>query len=194
MSGGRESTGMTLRALDLVAATTGLLVLSPVLAVTAVMVKVTSPGPAFFVQPRVGRKERRFHCIKFRTMAVGAPVAGTHEVSASYVTALGRTLRRFKIDELPQLLNVLRGEMSIVGPRPCLPSQVELIEERRKRGVFEARPGITGPAQVKGVDMSVPAELAELDQTWVRRPTLGGYVTCIFQTLIGGGSGDRVRE
>ena len=99
-----------------------------------------------------------FTCYKFRTMAQGAPLAGSHEVSGSWITPIGRRLRSLKLDELPQLFNVLRGDMSLVGPRPCLPNQAEVIAARRARDVFNIRPGITGIAQLTSIDMSKPEQ------------------------------------
>ena len=128
-----------------------------------IAVRLMSPGPGLFAQPRVGKGETIFTCYKFRTMAVDAPQAGTHEVAPSHITPLGHFLRRTKIDELPQIWNVARGEMSLVGPRPCLPNQTELIDRRRKLGVFDCVPGITGLAQVGGTDMSEPDKLARID-------------------------------
>jgi O-antigen biosynthesis protein WbqP len=113
---------------------------------------------------------------------------------ASAVTPFGRFLRRTKLDELPQLWNVLKGEMSLVGPRPCLPNQEELIAERQKRGVFAVRPGITGLAQVNEIDMSEPARLAEVDERMIRTLTLKDYFRYLVLTLTGKGSGDRVRS
>jgi O-antigen biosynthesis protein WbqP len=113
----------------------------------------------------------------------------THQVQASSVTLLGEHLRRFKIDELPQLCNVLIGDMSLVGPRPCLPSQTALVEARRQRGVFEVRPGITGLAQVNGVDMSDANRLAEIDAQYVRTQSLMGDFRLILATLRGQGVG-----
>src|SRR5690606_22830348 len=113
------------------------------------------------------RGEAVFVCYKLRTMAPGTPDRGTHEVSVAAVTPLGRFLRKMKLDELPQLWNVLVGEMSLVGPRPCLTSQGAVIAARRARGVYAVRPGVTGPAQVLGVDMSTPEQLAEIDASWV---------------------------
>jgi lipopolysaccharide/colanic/teichoic acid biosynthesis glycosyltransferase len=127
-------------------------------------------------------------------MAEGTVVAGTHEVSAAAVTALGRVLRRVKLDELPQLWNVIRGDMSLVGPRPCLPSQQRLIEERRVRGVYEVRPGITGRAQVIGLDMSRPLELAIEDARWAHAPNLKDYLRLIILTAVGKGQGDAIRQ
>lgn len=127
-------------------------------------------------------------------MALGTRVAGTHEVSAASVTSVGKFLRSSKLDELPQLWNVLRGEMSLVGPRPCLPVQEELIEERRKRGVLEVLPGITGLAQVEGIDMSDPQKLASRDADYTNSRSFGLDLKIIARTLFGGGSGDRVHR
>ncbi|WP_338036649.1 sugar transferase [Arvimicrobium flavum] len=180
------------RAFDIVAALTALIFLSPVMAWIAVKVRRSSPGNAIFAQERVGRGERIFRCYKFRTMYEEAPNAGSHEVATSWVTPLGEMLRRHKFDELPQLWNVLRGEMSLVGPRPCLPAQTEMIEARRAAGVFSVRPGITGSAQLAGIDMSTPERLAEVDKRYVESRTFVGDMCIIFATIAGRGSGDAV--
>ena len=182
------------RVLDLVAATVGLVVLAPVIAVVMVLIRIETPGPALFRQTRVGRDERPFTCLKLRTMARDTPNAPSHEVSGSAVTRLGRFLRRSKLDELPQLWNIARGEMSLVGPRPCLPSQTELIAERRARGLYAIRPGVTGPAQLAGIDMSDPVRLAEADRAYLDTMSLGSDLRMIVQTLLGRGHGDRVRD
>lgn len=185
---------VAIRGLDLVAACAGLVVTAPIVLALAVAVQATSAGPGLFAQPRLGRGERPFTCYKLRTMAVGTVSAATHEVSAAAVTPLGRILRRLKLDELPQLWNVLVGEMSLVGPRPGLPSQTELREERRALGIFHVRPGVTGPGQVAGADMSDPARLAALDATFAHRPTVAAYIKYVLLTVIGRGQGDRVRS
>jgi O-antigen biosynthesis protein WbqP len=118
--------------------------------------------------------------------------APSHEVSASAVTPLGRRLRALKLDELPQLWNVLRGHMSLVGPRPCLPSQTKLIAARRQRGLHTIRPGITGIAQVAGIDMSDPARLAAKDAEYLTRMSLRFDLQLLLATLLGNGRGDRV--
>jgi O-antigen biosynthesis protein WbqP len=182
-----------IRCCDVAAALAGGLLALPVILVAGLLVRLDSSGPAFFRQARVGLHEQTFTCYKLRTMVAGAPNAGTHEVSAASVTPLGRRLRRLKIDELPQLWNVLRGEMSLVGPRPCLPGQTQLIEERRARGVYHVRPGITGRAQVAGVDMSTPLELAIEDAVWARRPNLADYLRLVALTVMGKGQGDAIR-
>ena len=145
------------RLVDICAALFGLVLSSPLVAVAVLAIRRESPGPAIFRQQRVGRWGREFTCYKLRTMYVGTAHLPTHETQASAVTPLGQKLRRWKLDELPQLFNVLTGEMSLVGPRPCLPTQTALIEARRTRNVFAVRPGITGLAQVRGIDMSEPA-------------------------------------
>ena len=116
----------------------------------------------------------------------------THLADASAVTPLGRILRKSKLDEVPQLWNVLKGEMSLVGPRPCLYSQEELVWEREKRGVFDARPGVTGMAQVMGIDMSTPQLLAEMDSKMLQGITIKNYFEYITITLFGAGFGDRI--
>ncbi len=171
------------RTLDIAAAIAGLIVLAPVCLVVALLVALTSRGPVLFRQERVGRYEQTFICNKFRTMKQGTAQRGTHEISASALTAVGSVLRALKLDELPQLWNVLVGEMSLVGPRPCLPNQKKLITERRARDVFIATPGITGLAQVEGIDMSRPERLAEVDQTYIRTRSMGMDLTLILRTL-----------
>ena len=134
------------RALDAAAALAGLVVLSPVLLAVAAAVRLSSPGPALYVQDRVGRQGRLFRCAKFRTMRVGAEAGGSVTTAAdARVTRVGRFLRRWKLDELPQLWNVLSGSMSLVGPRPDVPGYADRLEGEDRR-VLELRPGITGPA------------------------------------------------
>lgn len=182
-----------LRLMDVGISLVGGLVALPVILVLAVAIRLTSPGPALFKQARLGREERVFTLYKLRTMAVGTPNSASHEVSGSYVTSLGSLLRRLKLDELPQLWNVLTGDMSLVGPRPGLPQQQALTEARRKRGIFAVRPGVTGPAQVNGVDMSTPEELAAADRAYVQSPTIASYCRYLLLTLAGRGRGDAVR-
>jgi lipopolysaccharide/colanic/teichoic acid biosynthesis glycosyltransferase len=148
-------------------------------------------GSPLFRQTRVGRHQKPFVLVKFRTMRPGTASVASHLADAASITRWGRFLRRTKLDELPQLWNVLKGEMSLVGPRPCLFNQEELIQERAKRGVFEARPGITGLAQTRGVDMSTPALLAETDAAMLASLRLPDYFRYIFLTVAGRGQGDR---
>jgi lipopolysaccharide/colanic/teichoic acid biosynthesis glycosyltransferase len=182
------------RGLDIVASAFGLVAFSPVLLSTWFLIRMQGDGPSIFAQERVGRRGRVFTCYKFRTMAVGTVQAGTHEVLGSSVTPLGARLRRLKIDELPQLWNVLKGDMSLIGPRPCLPSQEELVMRRSAAGVLDVRPGISGLAQVNGIDMSNPEQLVEWDARYIALRGLILDVKLIFQTVRGGGRGDRVAK
>jgi len=177
---------LTKRILDIVAAAAGLILLAPVFVLVAILVSVTSRGPFLFRQERVGRDERTFICNKFRTMHQGTAQRGTHEISRDALTPAGSFLRKLKLDELPQLWNVFLGEMSLVGPRPCLPNQKTLIAERRARNVFCVPPGITGLAQIQSVDMSEPQRLAEIDQIYIRTRSFGGDLLLIFRTFFGG--------
>lgn len=181
------------RLVDLAFAVAILLFLWWVLAIVWAVIRLNSPGPALFRQARVGRHGRLFTCYKFRTMRQGTAQAGTHQVAASAVTGkLGEFLRRTKLDELPQVWNILRNEISLVGPRPCLPVQVELIEARRRRGVLEAQPGITGLAQIEGIDMSDPERLARKDAEYVRLQSLVLDLKILLGTALGRGQGDKI--
>jgi len=182
-----------IRILDVVLSAVGLVTGSPLLALLWVLGWLENRSP-IFQQVRLGRHRQPFTLVKFRTMRRDTDNVPTHMVSASSVTPLGRFLRRTKLDELPQLWNVLLGEMSLVGPRPGLPSQTVLTEARARAGVFEARPGITGLAQLQGIDMSTPEALAEVDARMLSELTAARYLKLIFVTVLGGGGGDRVRE
>lgn len=181
------------RGFDFLVSLTALILLMPIMLVVAIIVRKTSAGGALFAQERVGLHEKGFICYKFRTMASGAPVAGSHHVSASWITPVGKRLRQTKLDELPQLYNVLRGEMSLVGPRPCLPGQRDVINARRRLGVYAIRPGITGPAQLAGIDMSTPEKLALADSEYLKSRSFFGDVRILIKTAMGRGSGDAVK-
>jgi lipopolysaccharide/colanic/teichoic acid biosynthesis glycosyltransferase len=155
-------------------------------------IRLDSKGPAIFRQVRVGRSEQPFVLYKFRTMAVGTPEAGTHEIGVAAVTRLGRFLRRTKLDELPQAWNMLRGEVALIGPRPCLPNQIDLVAERRARAIFSLRPGLTGLAQVNGIDMRNPRELACWEANYMRIRGLLLDLRIVWQTFVGRGGGDRI--
>ena len=180
------------RGIDLIAVVAVAVVLGWAMVLIAMYVRYDSKGPAIFAQKRVGRGGRVFTCYKFRTMSVGTAHAATHDVSASAVTRAGRFLRRTKLDELPQIANVLMNQMGLVGPRPCLPIQIELVERRLGRGVLQMKPGITGLAQVHEIDMSDPARLAAWDDRYRAFRTLAGDMVIMLRTVMGGGSGDRV--
>lgn len=181
-----------IRLFDVLLASLGLLFGLPVLLLIYV-VGLFETGSPLFRQERVGRNQKPFILVKFRTMSMDTASVATHLASSSSITRFGQFLRKTKLDELPQLWNVLKGEMSLVGPRPGLFNQEELTEERAKRGVFEVRPGITGLAQVNEIDMSTPALLAETDQKMIQSLTVADYFKYIFMTVAGKGAGDRIR-
>lgn len=181
-----------LRLFDIIFALCGLLFGFPILLAIYVL-GLFDTGSPLFLQERVGRNKKPFTLVKFRTMKVDTASVASHLASASSITRMGSFLRKTKLDELPQLWNVLKGEMSLVGPRPNLFNQEELIAERDALGVYDVRPGITGLAQVNEIDMSTPRLLAETDAEMIRQMTVGNYFKFIFQTVAGKGSGDRVR-
>ena len=151
-------------------------------------------GSPLFVQERVGRGKRPFKLVKFRTMSKDTASVASHLASSASITKFGGILRRTKLDELPQLWNVLRGDMSLVGPRPNLYNQEELIEERDNLAVYSVRPGITGLAQIKDIDMSTPELLAQTDAEMIYTMSVANYFKYIFLTFSGKGQGDRVRR
>lgn len=187
-----DLTGILTRALDVFFALCGLVVGFPLLAIIYVL-GLFDTGSPLFLQERVGRNKKPFTLVKFRTMKKDTASVASHLASASSITRLGSFLRKTKLDELPQLWNVLKGEMSLVGPRPNLYNQTELIAEREMRGVYEVRPGITGLAQVSEIDMSTPELLAQTDARMITEMSLINYIKFIAQTVTGKGSGDRVR-
>lgn len=181
-----------MRVFDFIASLFGLTFGSPVF-VLIYLISAFDSGSPIFRQQRVGRNMKPFTLVKFRTMPRTTPSVASHLVDRNSVTSLGLFLRRTKLDELPQLWNVLLGEMSLVGPRPCLFNQAEVIFERSARGVFNARPGITGLAQVSNIDMSTPRLLAEIDAQMLSNMTLHSYFKFIYMTLVGKGAGDAVK-
>lgn len=180
------------RAMDLLAAVGVLVTAGLPMILIAVYIRLDSEGPAIFAQKRVGKGGRVFTCYKFRTMSVGTVDAATHQMSGAAITRAGRFLRKTKLDELPQVFNVLRNEMSLVGPRPCLPMQKELVALRVARGVLTLKPGITGIAQIRDIDMSDPPRLAAWDDRYRAFRTLLGDGIILLKTALGGGAGDRV--
>jgi lipopolysaccharide/colanic/teichoic acid biosynthesis glycosyltransferase len=162
--------------------------------IAAPFVWLETRADPLFRQQRVGRDGKRFTMLKIRTMRAGTPDGASHEIGASTITRSGHLLRRTKLDELPQLWNVLVGDMSLVGPRPCLPSQSELIEERRRRGVLALRPGVTGVAQLAGLDMSDPQRLAQADAAYVGAWSVVRDIRILARTATGRGSGDAARS
>lgn len=182
-----------LRFFDVVFALLGLVFGFSVLLVIYV-IGLFDTGSPLFLQERVGRNKKPFTLVKFRTMKIDTASVASHLASTASITKLGGFLRKTKLDELPQLWNVLKGEMSLVGPRPNLFNQEELITERDALGVYAVRPGITGLAQVNEIDMSTPKLLAETDAKMICEMSVSNYFKYILQTVTGKGSGDRIRS
>jgi len=181
------------RVFDIVFSFIGLLFLSPLL-IVLIVVGYFDTGSPLFRQERVGKGMRPFRLMKLRSMQMNAPSVATHLANPSSITHFGSFLRRSKLDELPQLWNVLVGDMSLVGPRPNLFNQKELIEARESRGVYSILPGITGLAQINKIDMSTPQLLAETDAKMIQELNTLGYFKYIFLTVFGKGFGDRVKN
>ncbi len=181
-----------LRLLDFLFSFFGLLFLFPILILFS-LIGYFDTGSPIFIQTRVGRNKKPFKLIKFRTMSVETESVASHLASKASITKLGIFLRKTKIDELPQLINVLKGEMSLVGPRPGLFNQTDLTQARESKNVFAVRPGITGLAQVNEIDMSTPELLAKTDREMIDTLTIGSYFKYILMTVTGSGSGDRVK-
>ena len=172
------------RAIDLVFALVVLGLFWWLLLAIWLAVKATSKGPGLFAQIRIGRDQRQFVCLKFRTMYEGTSEVGTHDIDSAAITPIGRFLRRTKLDELPQVWNILRNDLSLVGPRPCMPIQLDLIDERAKAQIFSIKPGITGLAQIRGVDMRDPQEITKWDQRYLELQSLLMDLKIIFRTAI----------
>ncbi|MEZ7500932.1 sugar transferase [Psychrobacter sp. Arc29] len=183
---------MLQRSLDIAFSSAGLVATSPLL-IAATVVGYLDTGSPLFVQERIGKNQKPFKLIKFRTMKVTTESVASHLVDNTSITKLGKILRKTKLDELPQLVNVLKGEMSLVGPRPNLFNQEDLIKARADQGVYDVLPGITGLAQLSGVDMSTPERLAKMDKEMIDSLSLKNYFSYIIGTALGKGSGDAVK-
>jgi O-antigen biosynthesis protein WbqP len=181
-----------IRVFDFYFSLLGLVLGSPVLLVIY-LVGLFDTGSPVFKQERVGRNKKPFVLIKFRTMSVDTASVASHLASTASITKMGGFLRKTKLDELPQLWNVLKGEMSLVGPRPGLFNQKELTDAREAEGVFAVRPGITGLAQINDIDMSTPELLAKIDAKMISELSLNNYFKFILQTVLGAGAGDRIK-
>lgn len=185
------------RGMDFILALLGLIVLSPVFLILIAAIKLDSPGPVLFRQKRVGIHNTHFFILKFRTMRTDTPKdTPTHllENPQQYITRVGRFLRRTSLDELPQILNIIKGDMAIVGPRPALWNQYDLITERDRYGANDIRPGLTGWAQINGRDeLEIPVK-ARLDGEYVERMGLQMDLRCFFGTFLRVFRGDGVVE
>ncbi len=178
-----------IRLFDILFSFFGLLILSPILAVLMI-IGLFDTGIPFFSQVRVGKNKNAFTLIKMRTMHPAAKSVASHLADTSAITKFGHFLRKTKLDELPQLFNVFMGQMSLVGPRPNLFNQTELITERESSGVYAVRPGITGLAQIQNIDMSTPELLAKTDAEMIDQLNIWMYFRLIFLTVFGKGRGD----
>jgi O-antigen biosynthesis protein WbqP len=172
-----------IRFFDIIFSLFGLILFFP-LFILLYFIGCLDTGHPIFIQNRVGLNLKCFALVKFRTMKIDTFSSGTHLIDKSNITRFGHFLRKFKLDELPQLWNVLIGDMSIVGPRPCLLNQRRLIAERKKRGVFKVRPGITGLAQVSDINMSIPTLLAKTDRGMIKQMNLFYYFYYIYKTVL----------
>lgn len=180
------------RSLDLLVAIMILGSLWWLLAAIWLLIRFDSPGPGLIFQDRVGLNGKLFKCIKFRTMQMGTPTMPTHSVNSSAVTRVGRLLRSTKLDELPQVWNILFNQMSLVGPRPSLPTQTDLIRARKQAGVLSILPGITGLAQTHQIDMSDPSALVGWDSKYLANQSIYLDISIMFATLFGAGRGDKI--
>ena len=180
------------RLIDFIAAFVGLILAFPAFVLVYVIGLFDTGSPLFF-QVRVGKDKKPFTLVKFRTMSVDTKSVASHLASQASITKLGAFLRRTKLDELPQLWNVLKGEMSLVGPRPNLYNQEELVAARSDKAVYDVRPGITGLAQIQNIDMSTPDKLARTDAIMIKKMSLKNYFLYIINTVTGAGAGDAVK-
>ena len=181
------------RIFDILFSFLGIVLLSPIL-IVLLIIGYFDTGSPIFRQERVGKGKQPFRLMKFRSMHVNAPSVATHLANANSITPYGRFLRKSKFDELPQLWNVFVGDMSLVGPRPNLFNQLELIHERDSCGVYSVSPGITGLAQINKIDMSTPQLLAETDAKMIQELNTLVYFKYIFLTVFGKGFGDRIKR
>jgi lipopolysaccharide/colanic/teichoic acid biosynthesis glycosyltransferase len=182
---------MLLRAFDIIFSLFGLIFLFPIFLIILIL-GFFDTGSPLFIQKRVGRYKKSFNLIKFRTMELDTENVASHLAPSKKITNFGKFLRKTKIDELPQLINVFIGSMSFVGPRPNLFNQEELIKARDSLSVYESRPGITGLAQIQNIDMSTPDILAKTDNEMIQNLNTVSYFKYIIKTITGSGRGDAI--
>ena len=205
LTGGKKAYMFIKSSLDFIISLLALMVLALPMVILALIIKLDDRGPVFFKQKRIGKDQKHFMMLKFRTMRTDTPKdTATHLLTdpQKYITKVGRFLRKTSLDELPQLINILAGHMSIVGPRPALWNQFDLIEEREKYGVHQVRPGLTGWAQVNGRDeLEIPVK-AKLDGEYIEKFGLMMDIRCFFATfgildgkgVVEGGTGELHRQ
>lgn len=174
------------RGFDILSSLIAILLFSPILLVLAIIVKCTSPGPILFKQRRMGKDNKEFMIYKFRTMRIDTPNVATHLLKnpEQYITPIGKFMRKTSLDELPQLFNILKGEMSVVGPRPALYNQYDLIEMRTNANVHTVRPGLTGLAQVSGRDELENEQKVYFDQQYVQKQSFFFDLKLILLTVV----------
>lgn len=194
------------RVIDFILSLIGLIVLSPVFIILCIWIRLDSKGPIFFRQKRVGKNKKHFNILKFRTMYIDTPKdMPTHMLSNpdQYITKAGKFLRKTSLDELPQIINILKGEMAIIGPRPALWNQDDLIAQRDKYGANDIKPGLTGWAQINGRDELEIDVKASLDGYYVEHMSFSFDVKCFFGTItsvlkhegvVEGGTGELHKE
>ena len=180
------------RLLDIFIASLAFFTFLPLIIFVYCLIYLENKSP-IFKQVRIGKNKVKFTLIKFRTMKIGTESLATHLTDSKKITKIGRLLRKTKLDELPQLLNVIKGDMSLVGPRPCLPSQFELISRRSELNLYNYLPGITGLSQIMGIDMSDPSLISKTDYKMMKKLSLHSYFYYLLLTFFGKGFGDRVR-
>ena len=185
------------RGMDFVLSLLGLIVLSPIFLLLMLAIKIDSPGPVFFKQKRVGIHKTHFEILKFRTMKIDTPHdVPTHmlENPEQYITRVGKFLRKISLDEFPQIINIIKGDMSIIGPRPALWNQYDLLEERDKYGANDVMPGLTGLAQISGRDELEIDVKASIDGKYVQEMSLWMDIKCFFGTILSVLKSDGVQE
>lgn len=185
------------RGIDCILSLIGLIVLSPILIIIAAIIKLTSPGPVLFRQERMGKNNKHFHIMKFRTMRIDTPKdCPTHllENPEQYITKIGHILRKTSLDELPQLWNIFVGDMAVIGPRPSLPNQYDLNELRDQNGASKVRPGLTGLAQISGRDELEISVKAALDGEYVKKISFFMDLKLFLGTFISVLRSDGVKE
>lgn len=174
------------RGFDILSSLVAIVLFSPILLILAIIVKCTSPGPILFKQRRIGKDNQEFMIYKFRTMRIDTPNVATHLLKnpEQYITSIGKFMRKTSLDELPQLFNILKGEMSVVGPRPALYNQYDLIEMRTNANVHTVRPGLTGLAQVSGRDELENEQKVYFDQQYVQKQSFFFDLGLIILTVV----------
>ena len=182
-----------LRGYDILISTLIIIGLSPLFILIFLICFIELRNP-IFVQKRVGMHQKPFKLLKFRTMKINTPSKASHLIDENSVTRFGKIIRLLKLDELPQLLNVLSGDMSLVGPRPSLFNQLELIKWREKYNLYNCKPGITGLSQINGIDMSNPKKLAKSDFLMISKINQINYFKYLLLTFFGKGRGDKIKN